>query len=63
MHEIIPRVCIDGRDVDFLDGNYSLAGGINAATLTFKLPLTYGGMKKLWNKEVTFYLNSFDSVR
>ena len=62
MHEITPRVCIDGRDVDFLDGNYNLAGGINAATLTFKLPLTYGGMKKLWNKEVTFYLNSFDSV-
>ena len=40
MHEITPRVCIDGRDVDFLDGNYNLAGGINAATLTFKLPLT-----------------------
>tara|TARA_R110000824_G_scaffold166184_1_gene342904 strand:- start:992 stop:2044 length:1053 start_codon:yes stop_codon:yes gene_type:complete len=62
MIEITPRICIEGREVDFLEGSYSSNGGITSAEITFKLPLTYGGMKKLWNKEVTFYLNEFDSI-
>jgi hypothetical protein len=62
MAEITARVCIDGREVDYLDGSYQNAGNLTAATLTFKLPLTYGGMKKLWNKEVTFYMHEFDTV-
>jgi len=62
MHEITPRICIEGREVDFLEGSYKSDGGITSAELNFKLPLTYGGMKKLWNKEVTFYLNEFDST-
>ena len=62
MIEITPRICIEGREVDFLEGAYKGDGGLTSAELTFKLPLTYGGMKKLWNKEVTFYLNEFDST-
>ena len=57
MIEVTPRICIEGREVDFLDGSYKGDGGITSAEITFKLPLTYGGTKKLWNKEVTFYLN------
>jgi len=62
MIEVTPRVCIEGREVDFLDGSYKSDGGLTAASLTFKLPLTYGGMKRLWNQEVTFFLNDFDST-
>tara|TARA_R110002012_G_scaffold269293_1_gene453370 strand:- start:767 stop:1819 length:1053 start_codon:yes stop_codon:yes gene_type:complete len=62
MIEITPRICIDGREVDYLEGSYKSDGGLTSSEITFKLPLTYGGMKKLWNKEVTFYLNEFDST-
>jgi len=62
MAEITARVCIDGREVDYIDGSYKSAGNLTAAELNFKLPLTYGGMKKLWNREVKFYLNEFDTV-
>ncbi len=60
MREISPRILIDGREVDYLEGNYAYPGNLSAATMTFKLPLTFGGMKKLWNKEVTMFLNRFD---
>ena len=62
MIEITPKICIEGVEVDYLNGGYKSDGGITSSELTFKLPLTYGGMKKLWNKEVTFYLNEFDSA-
>ena len=62
MNEISPRITIDGADVDYIDGSYDNPGNLSAATLTFKLPLTYGGMKKLWNKEVCLYLNKQDST-
>jgi len=62
MIEVTPKICIEGREVDFLEGSYKGDGGITSAEMTFKLPLTYGGTKKLWNKEVTFYLNEFDGV-
>lgn len=62
MIEITPRICIEGREVDYLEGSYKSDGGLTSSEITFKLPLTYGGMKKLWNKEVTFYLNAFDST-
>ena len=62
MIEITPRICIEGREVDYLEGSYKSDGGLTSSEITFKLPLTYGGMKKLWNKEVTFYLNEFDST-
>ena len=62
MIEVTPRVCIEGKEVDYLEGSYKINGGLTAASLTFKLPLTYGGMKRLWNQEVTFFLNEFDST-
>ena len=62
MREITARVCIDGREVDYIEGSYQNDGNLTAATLSFKLPLTMGGMKKLWNREVTFYFNEFDTV-
>jgi len=62
MIEHTPKICISGREVDFLQGGYKCDGGLTAATLTFKIALTFGGLKKLWNKEVTFFLNAHDST-
>jgi hypothetical protein len=62
MLEATPKICIEGREVDFLNGGYKIDGNLTAASLTFKIPLIYGGHKKLWNKEVTFFLNSHDST-
>jgi len=62
MVSISAKVFIEGKEVDYIDGSYKNSGDMTAAELTFKLPLTYGGMKKLWNKEVTFFLNEFDTV-
>tara|TARA_R110002020_G_scaffold50985_6_gene144539 strand:+ start:4204 stop:5256 length:1053 start_codon:yes stop_codon:yes gene_type:complete len=62
MSKIIPKIAIDGKAVPYLDGKYQLNGGLTAATLQFTLPLTYASYKKLWNKEVTFYLGDYDSV-
>jgi len=62
MVKISPNILIDGQEVDYLKGSYKLGGNLTAATLEFTLPIQYGGRKKLWNKEVTLYLNHFDSV-
>jgi len=62
MNEITPDIKIEGRSVIFLDGAYTSTGGLTAATLQFKLPLNFGGYKKLWNKEVTFFLSDYDST-
>jgi len=62
MRETIPAVEIEGRRVPFIKGAYTSSGLLRAATLQFTLPLTYGGYKKLWNKEVTFYFNESDTV-
>ena len=62
MTEITPRVCIDGREVDFLKGTYANPGNLSAATISFDLSISEGVTKKLWNKEVTFFLNSHDST-
>ncbi len=61
MNEIIPEVRIEGREVPFTRGAYTSTGGLTAATLEFTLPRTYGGFKKMWNKEVTFYPNGYDN--
>ena len=62
MAEILTRVLIDGREVDYIEGSYKNAGNLTAAEVNFKLPLTYGGMKKLWNREVTVFLHPFDAT-
>ena len=61
MNEITPEVRIEGVAVDYLEGQYQNTGGLTAATLQFKLPITYAGYKHLWNKEVEFYLKESDA--
>jgi len=61
MRKISPKILIDGQEVDYLQGSYKSGGSLTSAVLQFKLPLAYGGRQKLWNKEVTLYLNEFDS--
>jgi hypothetical protein len=39
MRKLTPRISINGRDVDFLDGALTSTGGLTAASLQFKLPL------------------------
>ena len=62
MRKISPKILIDGREVPYIQGSYQKGGSLTAAVLEFNLPLTYGGRKKLWNKEVTLYMNEFDST-
>ena len=57
MLEVIPKICIEGREVDFLKGGYKNDGNLTSASLSFTLPLTFAGLKKLWNKEVTFFID------
>jgi len=59
--KIIPEIRIEGIVVPFTKGAYTSSGGLTAATLQFTLPTNYGGFKKLWNKEVTFYVNMYDN--
>ena len=60
MSQRIPRVTIDGRDVDFVRAAYTQPGGLAAASLEFNLPIQEE-IRKLWNKEVTFYVDKGDS--
>ena len=61
MNEITPEVKIEGVSVDYLEGQYQSTGGLTAATLQFKLPLSYAGYKHLWNKEVELFLKESDA--
>jgi hypothetical protein len=62
MNNIIPSVYIEGREVELLKGAYTNTGGLRAATLEFTLPLISDGYRQLWNKEVTFYANPYEST-
>jgi hypothetical protein len=62
MKKISPKIAIDGKSVEYLEGSYTYAGGGTAAELSFSMPLQYGGNKKLWNKEVLLYLDEADST-
>ena len=62
MQEISPRILIDNSEVDYIEGSYSLHGGLTAAEMVFSIPKPAGDFRKLWNREVTLYLNDFDSV-
>ena len=61
MSVLIPEIRIEGRVANFIKGAYSQTVGLTAATLQFSLPTSYSGYQKLWNKEVTFFLNAHDS--
>jgi len=62
MTRISPRIAIEGRGVDYLKGDYKLDGGLKSATLTFSIPTQENSNRKLWNKEVTFFLNPEDTT-
>ena len=62
MNELTPSVYIEGREVELLRGAYTNTGGLRAATLEVTLPLGSDGYRKLWNKEITFYANPYESV-
>jgi hypothetical protein len=62
MSEVISKVCIGGREVPFTIGSYKNNGALSAATLTFTIPTLTAQLKKLWNKEVTFYCSKHDTV-
>ena len=61
MKEIIPEIRVEGKVVPYTRGAYTSTGGLTAATLEFTIPSTYGGWKKLWNKEITFFVNKDDN--
>jgi len=62
MSEVISKVCIEGREVPFTNGNYKNNGNLSAATLNFTIPTLTAQYKKLWNKEVTFYCSQHDTI-
>tara|TARA_R110000751_G_scaffold55804_3_gene119607 strand:+ start:12455 stop:13510 length:1056 start_codon:yes stop_codon:yes gene_type:complete len=57
----IPRILIDGREIDFVKANYSQPGILSAASLSFTVPLGVAGTENLWEKEVTLYVDRSDS--
>ena len=62
MNAVTPKILIDGEETDYIAAAYAQPGGMGAATLSFTIPATQGGTRKLWNKEVLLYLNEFDST-
>ena len=61
MTQIIPKITIEGREVDFIQAKYAQPGILSAASLSFNLPLGVAGTENLWNKEVTLYVDKGDS--
>tara|TARA_A100001391_G_C5046368_1_gene272207 strand:- start:52 stop:1107 length:1056 start_codon:yes stop_codon:yes gene_type:complete len=62
MLEVTPKICIDGREVDYIKAGYSSTGDLKAAQLDFTIPLDIAVEKQLWNKEVTFFMNTSDAI-
>jgi len=62
MREISPKIFIEGSEIDYIEGSYSLNGGLTAAELLVQIPKPAGDFRKLWNREITLYLNDFDTV-
>ena len=62
MINLTPSITINGREVEFLDGALTSTGGLTAASLQFKVPLTVAGNMALWNQEVLLYFNDFEGT-
>ena len=60
--EIYPIIKLEGRSIDFVKGSLKINGELRAATLVFTIPTLTDSKRKLWNKEVTFYVDRHDSV-
>jgi hypothetical protein len=60
MPQLIPKITIAGRAIDFVTAGYVQPGGLAAASLQFQMP-THEESRKLWNQEVAFYVDKNDS--
>ncbi len=61
MNKLTPKITIGGESVVFFKGALTSTGGLRAASLQLTLPLKYAVEKKLWNKEVLFYIDEKNS--
>ena len=62
MSLLTPQIRINDRVVDYIGGNYASPGNFSAASLDFTVPASVAGHQKLWNQEVTLYVNQSDSA-
>ena len=62
MLEITPKILIEGKEIDYFEGNYQRNGQLKPSVITFRMPLTEGLNKKLWNKEVLLYIDESDTL-
>ena len=62
MKKLTPRVLLDGKEIDFIDGAMTDTGGLRAATFDFHLPVGSIENKNIWNKEVLLYFNDFEGT-
>ena len=60
MTQLIPKITIAGRTVDFVTAGYVQPGGLSAGSMQFQMPVDEES-RKLWNQEVTFYVDKNDS--
>tara|TARA_R110000765_G_scaffold85157_3_gene164287 strand:+ start:11540 stop:12598 length:1059 start_codon:yes stop_codon:yes gene_type:complete len=60
--DLLPKIQIAGRAVDYTEASYAHPGGMGAATLSFKISATAQGNRRLWNEEVTLYLHESDAT-
>ena len=58
----LSRIYIEGKRVDYSNGNLIKQGGNTASKLTFTLPGKSIQLRKYWGKEVTFFFNESDSI-
>ena len=61
MPAISSEIYIDGQLTDYTAGNLNKAGRTTASILAFTIPGDDVSYRKLWGKEVTFYLNNSDT--
>ena len=62
MLELTPKIFIDGKEIDFISAGLSQQGNLKAGQLDFTMPTSTGVGLNFWNKEVTFYMNTSDSI-
>jgi len=62
MSHLIPKITINGKDIDYFNGRYASPGVFSAASLNFSIPTNIAGAQKLWNQEIAFYVDKSDSV-
>jgi len=60
--DLLPKILIAGRSIDYTNAQYSHPGGMGAATLSFSISSTIQGNRRLWNEEVTLYLHEDDAT-